>query len=106
MSAMKNVAIAMEEVLMILETLPEAQQNYLVRELPEINARRQADELGIDVPSQYTAWEWMNIQRDPERLEAAKKVLGAQDDDSGFSRLWLEMNADHGPIADYWDGGK
>ncbi len=59
MSAMKNVAIAMEEVLMILDTLPANQRTYLVKELPEAEAQRRALDLGIDVPSNEPAVDWM-----------------------------------------------
>lgn len=100
MSAMKNVAIALDEILEVLRTLPENQQDYLVRELPEANARRQADELGIDVPSEYTAYEFMTLQRDPERkAHYEEQVLG----DGPTDELWAELNKD-GPVKDYWEG--
>ncbi len=59
MSAMKNVAIAMEEILEILDDMPVNHRLYLIKELPEMEARRRAHELGIDVPSRFTAVEWM-----------------------------------------------
>ncbi len=83
MSAMKNVAIAMEEVLIILDDLPEAQRVYLVKHLEESDAQRRADNLGIDVPSQFTAAEFMN--RNDDRKTVTLPGIGT--------------------IPDYYDGG-
>lgn len=74
MSAMKNVAMAMEEVLMILDDLPEGQRNYLIANLPESDAQRRAEELGIDVPSEFSAAEWMTHRADLERSERRSNI--------------------------------
>lgn len=73
----------MEEVLMILDDLPEAQRVYLAKHLEEADAQRRADNLGIDVPSQFTAAEFMN--RTDDRKTVTLDGLGE--------------------VPDYWDGG-
>jgi len=96
MSAMKNVAITMEEILEILDDMPVNHRLYLIKELPEMEARRRARELGIDIPSRFTAVEWMG----EAQLEDSKEDFCPVHQEKGKWYFWDEVWSDRlGPYA-------